>query len=221
MEIPMSDTKRVTDAERLIAQLRDIEASPGDLWERVVATKAREEIERLNKWADSITDSFMKERQTGEAYQAELRAEIKRLDEHRVVGIPPGWKLTLEGDTILVDGGVAGAYVAHGANRDNIASVVLFRFAKAVLVGSPSEERCQVAAKGLDYRCPPGACETPEECAPGVDMRAILVEVEDALICQDDDRAHYCPNCDRSLYNIRARVRAALAESPSPVGRPK
>jgi|SRR5579862_1004710 len=35
----------------------------------------REEVERLNKWADDFSDAQLKERQTAEEYQRELRAE--------------------------------------------------------------------------------------------------------------------------------------------------
>lgn len=40
---------------------------------RIEALEA--EIERLNKWADGFSDAQLKERQTGEAYQRELRSE--------------------------------------------------------------------------------------------------------------------------------------------------
>jgi hypothetical protein len=38
------------------------------------------EIERLNNWADSFSDAQIKERQTGEMYQRELRDEIAEKD---------------------------------------------------------------------------------------------------------------------------------------------
>lgn len=44
------------------------------------------ENERLNKWADGMTDAAMKERATAEAYQRELRAENERLKERLELG---------------------------------------------------------------------------------------------------------------------------------------
>ncbi|HET9109074.1 MAG TPA: hypothetical protein VFN79_18000 [Steroidobacteraceae bacterium] len=41
--------------------------------------RLRAEVERLNKWADSFSDSQLEERRTGEQYQRELRAEIERM----------------------------------------------------------------------------------------------------------------------------------------------
>ena len=41
--------------------------------------RLRAEVERLNKWADSFSDSQLEERRTGEQYQRELRAEVERL----------------------------------------------------------------------------------------------------------------------------------------------
>jgi len=41
------------------------------------------EVKRLNEWADGMTDAALKERQTGEMYQRELRAEIERLRQHQ------------------------------------------------------------------------------------------------------------------------------------------
>jgi ATPase subunit of ABC transporter with duplicated ATPase domains len=39
--------------------------------------QARAEIARLNKWADGFSDAQIKERQTGEAYQQELRERAR------------------------------------------------------------------------------------------------------------------------------------------------
>ena len=41
------------------------------------------EVKRLNEWADGMTDAALKERQTGEMYQRELRAEIERLRQQQ------------------------------------------------------------------------------------------------------------------------------------------
>ena len=41
--------------------------------------RLRAEVERLNKWADSFSNSQLEERRTGEQYQRELRAEVERL----------------------------------------------------------------------------------------------------------------------------------------------
>lgn len=41
------------------------------------------EVKRLNEWADGMTDAALKERQTGEMYQRELRAEIGRLRQQQ------------------------------------------------------------------------------------------------------------------------------------------
>ena len=51
-------------------------------YERTVrlCEKQAQEIERLNKWADSFSDAQIKERQTGEMYQRELRSEIAEKD---------------------------------------------------------------------------------------------------------------------------------------------
>lgn len=73
--------------------VRDLEANAdpaGTLRENVVAREQiaallasigekDAEIERLNKWADGMTDIALKERATGDAYQKELRATIERL----------------------------------------------------------------------------------------------------------------------------------------------
>lgn len=60
-----------------------------------------------------------------------------------LMSVPTGWKLTMEGDTCFVDGGMQGAYVAHENARDNIASVVLFRLAKALLAAAPEPPPAQ------------------------------------------------------------------------------
>lgn len=55
--------------------------------------------------------------------------------------IPEGWTIKMEGDTCLVQGpGDTGFYVGHEHDRDNIASVILYRFAKAVLSQGKREE---------------------------------------------------------------------------------
>ena len=43
--------------------------------------EAKQEIVRLNAWADSFSDAQIKERQTGEMYQRELRAEKEALEK--------------------------------------------------------------------------------------------------------------------------------------------
>lgn len=42
-----------------------------------------DEVERLQKWADSFSDAQLKERATGEAYQAELRQRAERAEATR------------------------------------------------------------------------------------------------------------------------------------------
>lgn len=39
---------------------------------------------------------------------------------------------------------------------------------------------------------------------------AALRKLDEALTCRRDDDAHYCPNCDNSLYSAREIARAAL-----------
>lgn len=42
-------------------------------------------------------------------------------------------------------------------------------------------------------------------------LKAAMVEVEDRLNCRGSrDIAHYCPNCDNSLYKTREIAREAL-----------
>lgn len=50
-----------------------------DLIEKVCAPLLAE-IERLNKWADGFSDAQIKERQTGEAYQRELRERAEKAE---------------------------------------------------------------------------------------------------------------------------------------------
>lgn len=64
--------------------------------EKAARVKAENEVARLNKWADGFSDAQIKERQTGEIYQRELRAELEAnrqlalLIERRIVdGISP------------------------------------------------------------------------------------------------------------------------------------
>ena len=52
-----------------------------DLLRELAAALA--EVKRLNEWADGMTDAALKERQTGEMYQRELRAEIERLRQQQ------------------------------------------------------------------------------------------------------------------------------------------
>ena len=46
---------------------------------RVAVHDLLAEVDRLNHWADSITDSFLKERRTGEEYIKELQDKVDRL----------------------------------------------------------------------------------------------------------------------------------------------
>ncbi len=58
-------------------------------------------------------------------------------------------------------------------------------------------------------------CERLEAALRVADAALVQVDVE--LVCQEnDDTAHYCPNCDRSLFNARAEVRAACAAISQP-----
>lgn len=41
--------------------------------------------------------------------------------------------------------------------------------------------------------------------------REALEKADKAMSCGDDQSAHYCPNCDRTLYSARSDVRTALA----------
>ena len=62
--------KQLTEAQNCIQTLeKDLAA------ERERADKAEAEVARLNQWADGMTDAVLKERETGEMYQRELRAE--------------------------------------------------------------------------------------------------------------------------------------------------
>ena len=48
------------------------------------------------------------------------------------------------------------------------------------------------------------------------EMLAALRGIERALICRahtGDDRAHYCPNCDNSLYDPREIARTAIGRA--------
>jgi hypothetical protein len=43
-------------------------------------------------------------------------------------------------------------------------------------------------------------------------LRTALLAAANAMTCGDDD-AHYCPNCDNSLWNDRSAALAALQSS--------
>ena len=44
-------------------------------------------------------------------------------------------------------------------------------------------------------------------------LEAALEAAAAAMTCRRDDDAHYCPNCDNSLYEARDKARAALSAS--------
>jgi len=41
-------------------------------------------------------------------------------------------------------------------------------------------------------------------------LEALVRDAEEEVTCRRDDAACYCPNCDRSMFNVRDRLRAAL-----------
>ena len=41
-------------------------------------------------------------------------------------------------------------------------------------------------------------------------LEALVRDAEEEVTCRLDDAACYCPNCDRSMFNVRDRLRAAL-----------
>lgn len=41
-------------------------------------------------------------------------------------------------------------------------------------------------------------------------LEALVRDAEEEVTCRRDDAACYCPNCDRSKFNIRARLRETL-----------
>ena len=42
------------------------------------------------------------------------------------------------------------------------------------------------------------------------ELEALVRDAEEEVTCRLDDAACYCPNCDRSMFNVRDRLRAAL-----------
>lgn len=66
---------------RLLAKACALLDQRDDLRRELSAALA--EVKRLNEWADGMTDAALKERQTGEMYQRELRAEIERLRQQQ------------------------------------------------------------------------------------------------------------------------------------------
>jgi hypothetical protein len=48
------------------------------------------------------------------------------------------------------------------------------------------------------------------------ELEEALRRADEAMTCRRDDDAHYCPNCDNSLYEARDKIRAALNREPSP-----
>lgn len=88
------------DPARLIAQLRAIEAAPGDLWGRTIAAKARDEIERLTTILDWTRDRLymmVLERAGPRPVPIERLTALveERLGSALSEGtrVPPGWKL--------------------------------------------------------------------------------------------------------------------------------
>lgn len=51
-------------------------------------------------------------------------------------------------------------------------------------------------------------------------LRSQLERIAEELICgvHSPDDAHYCPNCDNSLFGVRAKVRALIAALPVETG---
>jgi hypothetical protein len=47
-------------------------------------------------------------------------------------------------------------------------------------------------------------------------LEEALRQADEAMTCRRDDDAHYCPNCDNSLYEARGKIRAALNREPNP-----
>jgi hypothetical protein len=48
------------------------------------------------------------------------------------------------------------------------------------------------------------------------ELEEALRQADEAMTCRRDDDAHYCPNCDNSLYEARGKIRAALNREPNP-----
>lgn len=44
------------------------------------------------------------------------------------------------------------------------------------------------------------------------ELEAALKAAETAMTCGKHDAAHYCPTCDNTLYNARAKIRAMIPE---------
>jgi hypothetical protein len=53
----------------------------------------------------------------------------------------------------------------------------------------------------------PEAADTIEALVEALERAA------DAMTCRRDDNAHYCPNCDNSLYEARDNIRKALTRA--------
>jgi hypothetical protein len=76
------------------------------------------------------------------------------------------------------------------------------------------------AAKGTGRLCNPDGpealayIETLEQHVS--ELEEALRRADEAMTCRRDDDAHYCPNCDNSLYEARDKIRAALNREPSP-----
>lgn len=55
----------------------------------------------------------------------------------------------------------------------------------------------------------------PEAAALIEELTSALEQAAYAMTCRRDDDAHYCPNCDSSLYEAREKARAALSKAVS------
>jgi chromosome segregation ATPase len=81
-QCPHGQLRRTCDLCELTQALETAQARIAEL-EREL-DEARAEVNRLNDWADSMTDIAMRERSTGDAVQKELRAEnTALLDKQR------------------------------------------------------------------------------------------------------------------------------------------